>query len=110
MPKAKGKVIDGRQRALQLADQLIIEAPDQDTRDLAAAIKQRILVPMADVLARLPGESVADKSRRLQVSRTTFYAWAEGRARPRRGLAEELAKMTGLTWQEIAGYPPGFSV
>jgi hypothetical protein len=110
MSKPKGKPMTARERALQLADQLITEAPDQDTRDMAAAIKQRILVPMADVLSRIPGESVADKSRRLNVSRTTFYAWAEGRARPRRGMSEELAKMTGLTWQEIAGYPPGFSV
>jgi DNA-binding XRE family transcriptional regulator len=106
MPKPSKKA---HSEALQLVDQLILAAPDQDTRDLARSMRARILVPMKAVLERMPGETIAEKSRKLQVSRTTYYAWAEGRARPRRGLAEELAKMTGLTWQEIAGYPEGWA-
>lgn len=100
----------GRALAMDLVEQLIAAAPDQDTKDLALALRERIRIPMTAILIKMPGESVADKSRKLGISRTTYYAWTEGKARPRRGLAERVAEYTGFTWQEIAGYPPGWDV
>ena len=106
---ARGKSIAQRDRAMQLVEQLVTIAPDRDTQDMARALRERLLIPMSAILERMPGDSIAEKARMLQIQRSTFYAWAEGRARPRRGLAEKIAELTGYTWQEVAGCPPDTS-
>lgn len=104
---ARGKSRAQRDRAMQLAEELVLMAPDRDCRDLALALRARIRIPMTQILAKMPGGSIAEKARKLEIQRSTYYAWAEGRARPRRGLAEKVAALTGFSWQEVAGYPSG---
>lgn len=97
-----------REPALELVEKLIPLCPNEDTRALAIALRQRMLLPMTMVLEKLwPGETVASKARHLNVSRTTYYAWLEGRTRPRFSQAQLLAEETGFPWQAIAGRPPG---
>lgn len=99
------KALDKRVRALRLMDRVVAEAPDYDTRAMAIALRQRIKLPMFEVLARLEGSNVSAKARDLQIARSTFYAWKKGRTRPRKPEAEALAELTGFTWQEIAARP-----
>ena len=94
-------------RALRLMDRAVLEMPDEDTRTLALALRQRIKLPMFQVLEKVPGANVSAISRDLKIARSTWYAWKKGKTRPRKPEAEILAELTGSTWtwQEIAAQP-----
>jgi DNA-binding XRE family transcriptional regulator len=78
---------------------------EPDTLAVARQLLLRLRVPMEAVLAKVPGESIAAKAREIGVTRATYYKWAGGICRPGWDQAEQLAKLTKYTPEEIHGGP-----
>lgn len=89
---------------LDVLDHLIATSTDPRLVAQARKWRNRITLPMADILAKVPGESVPDKYRRLGVPRQTWFSWVNGKARPNRKTAAKLARLTGYSRFEIMGY------
>ena len=53
-------------------------------RDLRA-VAHKLRYPMADILAKVPGDTLAERARKIGVSRQTMYVWAQERFRPSSG-------------------------
>lgn len=66
---------------------------------LAAAHKLRF--PMEEILAKVPGESLSDRARKVGVSRQTMYVWAAERFRPTTRQAKRISKLTGVPVAQI---------
>lgn len=70
---------------------------------------KRKLKPMAKILDMIPwpekNMTAAQKAKYLGVQRQSYYAWLAGKARPsaRYKKAEKIARLTGLTVEEITG-------
>lgn len=60
-------------------------------------------LPMQDVLAKVPGESVGDKVAAIGVSRTAYHEWMRESFRPNRFQAAKLAELTGFSAEAIHG-------
>lgn len=69
-------------------------------RDLRMVI-HKATYPMRDILAKVPGESLTDRAKKLGVSRQTMYVWASEKFRPTRVQAKRLAKATGVPIEHI---------
>jgi hypothetical protein len=92
-----------QERALELVERLIRMSSDPKVRSRAMRMHSRIKLPMAQVLARVPGESVIDKAKVLGISRQTWYVWQSGATRPNLAKARQLERITGYTVAEIRG-------
>ena len=46
------------------------------------AVAHKLRYPMADILAKVPGDTLAERARNIGVSRQTMYVWAQERFRP----------------------------
>jgi DNA-binding XRE family transcriptional regulator len=57
--------------------------------------------PMRDILAKVPGDSLTDRAKKLKVSRQTMYVWASEKFRPTRVQAKRIAKVTGVPIEHI---------
>jgi DNA-binding XRE family transcriptional regulator len=58
------------------------------------AVAHKLRHPMADILAKVPGETLTDRSKAIGVSRQTMYVWADERFRPTLVQAKRIAKIT----------------
>lgn len=76
------------------------EAIQRDARRILARLNA---MPMSEILAKVPGETVVAKCALLGVTRVTWFYWMSGRNRPRNKAARKLAKITGLSVAEIRG-------
>ena len=65
------------------------------------AVAHKLRYPMADILAKVPGESVADRARQIGVSRQTLYVWADERFRPTPRQAEIISGLSGVPVEHI---------
>jgi hypothetical protein len=90
-------------RALELVERLIKLSSDPKIRSRAMRMHSRIKLPMAQVLARVPGESIIDKAKVLGISRQTWYVWQSGATRPNLAKARQLERITGYSVAEIRG-------
>jgi DNA-binding XRE family transcriptional regulator len=75
-------------------------------RDIAA-IAHKIRHPMADILPKVPGDTLAARARAVGVSRQTMYVWAAERFRPSTDQARIIADLTGVPIDEIRDYQEG---
>jgi transcriptional regulator with XRE-family HTH domain len=94
--------------AAKLAQQLLRashKTGDAGLAVLAAQIRDRIKVPMPEVLARVPGSTFVEKAAFCGVSRQAYYAWLHGNSRPTGKQAERIAYITGYDVEEIRGKP-----
>jgi DNA-binding XRE family transcriptional regulator len=57
--------------------------------------------PMRDILAKVPGDSLTDRAKKLKVSRQTMYVWASEKFRPTRVQAKRIARVTGVPIEHI---------
>lgn len=57
--------------------------------------------PMRDILAKIPGDSLTERAKKLGVSRQTMYVWASEKFRPTRVQAKRIAKVTGVPIEQI---------
>ena len=89
------------ERAISLADQLIQVTGGLDSPDVHAMAERlrytlRPAMDIRDILALVPGETVAARARNIGVSRWTYYLWLDGRVRPNEERAARLAELTGI--------------
>ena len=63
--------------------------------------------PMAAILAKVPGDTLAERARQIGVSRQTMYVWAQERFRPSGAQAAIIAKLTGTPVEQIGDYQEG---
>jgi DNA-binding XRE family transcriptional regulator len=75
-------------------------------RDLRA-VAHKLRYPLADILAKVPGETLAERARKIGVSRQTMYVWAQERFRPSTQQAAIIAKLTGIPVEQIGEYQEG---
>jgi DNA-binding XRE family transcriptional regulator len=75
-------------------------------RDLLA-VAHKLRYPMAAILAKVPGDTLAERARNIGVSRQTMYVWAQERFRPSSQQAATIAKLTGVPAEQIAEYQEG---
>lgn len=61
------------------------------------------LMRMADVLAKVPGASVAERIASIGVSRNTWYSWSNGVMRPNKRQAARIAELTGIAPEKFQG-------
>ena len=60
----------------QILDMAIHKAPlPAFERDLMIVV-HKLRHPMADILAQVPGDTLAERARKIGVSRQTMYVWA----------------------------------
>ena len=89
--------------ALQLIEELIAVMPHPRWQRFLREMHQQLQLPMADVLAKVPGDSVAEKARFLDVSRNTYYEWQNESFRPSLEQARRLEELTGFPAAQIHG-------
>jgi DNA-binding XRE family transcriptional regulator len=87
-------------RAIQIAP---LPALASDLR----AVAHKFLHPMADILAKVPGDTLAARARAIGVSRQTMYVWAQEKFRPSTDQARIIAELTGVSIDEIRDYQEG---
>jgi DNA-binding XRE family transcriptional regulator len=91
----------------QALDMAIIKAPlPAFERDLMIVV-HKLRHPMAAILARVPGDTLAERARRIGVSRQTMYVWAQERFRPSSLQARIISNLTGVPVAQIAEYQEG---
>jgi transcriptional regulator with XRE-family HTH domain len=88
---------------LKLIERLIEAAPDPNVRLRAMRIRSRIRLPMAQVLAKVPGKTVKERAKLVGVTRQAWYQWLDGTARPNAARAIRLSKITGIPADAIRG-------
>jgi DNA-binding XRE family transcriptional regulator len=71
-------------------------APFPSMRDELTAIMRRLEHPMAEILAKVPGDTLAARARAIGVSRQTMYVWAHERFRPSPEQAATISELTGV--------------
>jgi DNA-binding XRE family transcriptional regulator len=69
------------------------------------AVIHKLKYPMADILAKIPGETTAERARAIGVARQTMYVWVEERFRPAAAQAQKIAKLTGVPIEQILALP-----
>ena len=67
----------------------------------AGMVVHKMTHPMRDILAKVPGDSLTDKAKKLKVSRQTFYVWLNERFRPTLRQAKRISKYTDVPVSHI---------
>jgi DNA-binding XRE family transcriptional regulator len=88
---------------LILVDKAPLPAIASDLR----AVAHKLRHPMADILAKVPGDTLAARARAIGVSRQTMYVWAQEKFRPSTEQATIIAGLTGVPIDEIRDYQEG---
>jgi transcriptional regulator with XRE-family HTH domain len=91
------------EQALRLIERLIEVAPDANLRLRAVRMRSRLLLPMSEVLSKVPGRTIRERARLVGVTRQAWYQWMDGTARPSAKRAKQLERITGYPADEIRG-------
>jgi DNA-binding XRE family transcriptional regulator len=68
--------------------------------ELRATI-HKLRYPMRAILAKVPGDSVAERAEAIGVSRQTLYIWQDEKFRPIAAIADKISKLTGVPAEHI---------
>lgn len=91
-------------RTLKLLDRLIKASRDPSLSRHAKKMRAKaLLLPMSEILKKVPGQTLASKARFLGVSKETCHGWNKGAWRPNEKQARKLAKVTGINLTLIRG-------
>jgi DNA-binding XRE family transcriptional regulator len=71
------------------------------------AVAHKLRYPMAAILAKVPGDTLAARARAIGVSRQTMYVWAQEKFRPSTEQATIIAELTGVPIEEIREFQEG---
>jgi DNA-binding XRE family transcriptional regulator len=71
------------------------------------AVEHKLNHPMAAILAKVPGDTLAARARAIGVSRQTMYVWAQEKFRPSTDQARIIADLTGVPIDDIRDYQEG---
>jgi len=88
---------------LILVDKAPLPAIASDLR----AVAHKLRHPMANILAKVPGDTLAERARKIGVSRQTMYVWAAEKFRPSTEQATIIADLTGVPIDDIRDYQEG---
>jgi transcriptional regulator with XRE-family HTH domain len=91
------------EQALKLIERLIEVVPDDNLRLRAMRMRSRLMLPMAEVLSKVPGRTIKERARSIGVTRQAWYQWLDGTARPSAKRAKQLERITGYPADEIRG-------
>jgi DNA-binding XRE family transcriptional regulator len=92
-----------RQDALKLLSDLAKSKDDRWVSVRAKRLRDQMQRPMETILRKVPGKTITDKAYACGVSRQAYYAWLRGISRPNVEQAKVLARLTGLTVEQIRG-------
>ena len=97
--------IEPRLEALNLAERILLLV---DGNPLLVTAAQRLhdrllLPPIEDILAKVPGDTLVARAKKIGVSREAYYLWVRGEQRPRGKAAKRISKLTGYPVKEIEG-------
>ena len=92
------------QRVLEFA---VKQAPLPALASDLRAVAHKLNHPMADILAKVPGDTLAARARAIGVSRQTMYVWAQEKFRPSTEQATIIANLTGVPIDDIRDYQEG---
>lgn len=87
----------------KLLERIIEISPDAAVTARAIKMRDRLALPMQEVIDKIPGASVVDKAKRVGVSRQTIYYWIYGATRPNAKQARRIARITGYDVALIRG-------
>lgn len=95
----------GNNRELALAERILklAEGDDRAERRARRLLAHLQALPMATILAKVPGATVAEKAEKVGVSRQTYYYWLGGQTRPNEIQAKKISRITGYTRDVIRG-------
>jgi DNA-binding XRE family transcriptional regulator len=91
----------------QVLETAIAVAPLPALASDLMAVAHKFRHPMADILAKVPGDTLAARARAIGVSRQTMYVWAQEKFRPSTDQARIIADLTGVPIDEIRDYQEG---
>jgi transcriptional regulator with XRE-family HTH domain len=96
--------IQNTEQVLKAVERLMKVAPSSSLERFAIRMRSRMnAMPMADILAKMPGDTITAKARALGVSRQTIHYWLNGETRPDDVQARKLEKLTGFSVAVIRG-------
>jgi transcriptional regulator with XRE-family HTH domain len=102
-------LVERQKEALKLIERLIELEPDTSTLQYAHKMRERLKLPMSVVLDKVyPDLPVAEKAKRLGVTRQAYYGWLNGMARPSVKISKKLATLTGYSAADIRGQLPAW--
>lgn len=90
-------------KLMKLIGQIAELTSDEGIKTRALQMQERLDVPMSQVLAKVPGDTVTQKVAKLKVSRQTYYYWLRGISRPNHYMAKKLSGLTGFSMEDIRG-------
>lgn len=91
-------------QALKKLDEILAFGWDIYTQNAAEVLRTAMtLMPMSMVLDKVPGETIGEKSKRIGISRNSWYAWYGGGVRPNRRQAKRLQRLTGIPAEKFQG-------
>lgn len=74
---------------------------------VAASVQKALdrikMLPMSEIVDKIPGKDATAKAKLLGVTRETIYGWLNGRCRPYPQQALRLSELTGFSADEIRG-------
>jgi DNA-binding XRE family transcriptional regulator len=88
-------------KALRLVERLLKLSDDEGLRLRALQIRRRLQLPMSEILAKVKGDTVAEKIKLIGVSRQAYYKWVNGQSRPSGKIAKRLSELTGYSLEDI---------
>lgn len=102
------KSVSQNEQALQHIESLIaLLEPNEQAMTYALKIRERLRVPISEVLDKLwPELGPVEKARKLGVARQTYYGWEQGWFRPIGKFAKKISAATGYSVNEISGRLP----
>jgi DNA-binding transcriptional regulator YiaG len=96
--------IQNTEQVLKAVERLMKVAPSSSLERFAIRMRSRLnAMPMSDILAKMPGDTISAKARTLGVSRQTIHYWLNGETRPDDVQARKLEKLTGFSVAVIRG-------
>ena len=96
-----------KERILKLVARLVRESStDRSLQARALKLHRQLAIPMAEILAKVPGQSVADKVKLLGITRQAWYGWMNGSSRPSYDKAKQLHQLTGYSIADIRALDP----
>jgi DNA-binding XRE family transcriptional regulator len=100
-----------RQTTIDNIDSIIGMVTLAPLKHTLRGVAHKLRYPMADILAKVPGETLTERARKIGVSRQTLYVWAEEKFRPTPRQAKVIAKLTGVPVEHIVddGFVEGWN-
>ena len=93
-----------RKEALKYSERLVeLVGDDEELADLVVEVRNRIKLPMSELLQHVPGNTITERARAIGISRQGYYRWLWGWMRPNVVQAKRLAELTGYPVEEIRG-------